>query len=126
MTCAEYRASAIDTVFTMSTYQWWPPPRNCTALPHDCTRPNMRYFANKDIPALGNKFGFGARLVRRAVMPPSYHRCCDCVRQDPTKTSLRPWWWARMRAATAAGPEGPRGSAQGWRPGRRPASGPGT
>ena len=71
MTCAEYRASAIDTVFTMSTYQWWPPPRNCTALPHDCTRPNMRYFANKDIPALGNKFGFGARPVRRAVVPPS-------------------------------------------------------
>ena len=40
----------------------WPPPRNCTALPHDCSRPNTTSFAERDVPALGNKFGYGLTI----------------------------------------------------------------
>ncbi len=72
MTCSDYRSSKIDRVFTMSTYEWWPPPRNCTALPHDCTRPDMQYFANKDIPLLGNKFGFGLATGPSTGLGPGY------------------------------------------------------
>jgi hypothetical protein len=51
ITCAQYAASPVDKVFTMSTYFWWPPPHN--------ERPNTTAYASLDIPALGDKYAMG-------------------------------------------------------------------
>ena len=62
-TCAEYKASPMDKIFTMSTYFWWPPPHN--------ERPNTTTYAKKDIPVLGDKYGMGLATGRSSGLQPT-------------------------------------------------------
>ena len=59
-----------------------------TALPHDCTRPNTTWYAEKDINVLADKFGYG---LASDPVTPAFANTIDWIANHPSVGAIGIW-----------------------------------